>query len=102
MQGKASLLTMVMFGYRAWNALTSASHAARSDLAVFGGWQPTEIVTLVPGSSGPAVAAAPRSSCLLDLAPQAVPVTASAAVSSTATGRSLMVSSSSGGIGRKI
>ena len=45
MQGNASLLWMVMFGCSFWKAATSASQAVRSFGLLFGGWQPTVIVT---------------------------------------------------------
>src|SRR4051794_2584382 len=45
MQGKASLLSMVMFEWSLVNSATSASQASRSFGLLFGGWQPTVIVT---------------------------------------------------------
>src|SRR5689334_25394933 len=61
MQGKASLLWIVMFGCAFWNSATSSSQPARSFGLLFGGWQPTVMVTFwsappVPcaaGSSSP-------------------------------------------------
>ncbi|WP_246485962.1 hypothetical protein [Kribbella qitaiheensis] len=75
MQGNASLLSMVMFGCSCWNAATSSSQPVRSFGLLFGGSQPTVMVTLA--SAPPELCAAGLSSDPQDAAARPSPATSS-------------------------